>query len=147
MADINQNTYPKKQSIVRVAFVLLVFASLFFVIKRVYIDRDFILSQEILCDPSVESCFTRLCEEECDAEKEYYKLQSVSARYVSTCDPHIEDCPEINCSEIPTCQTIFCDETTVDDGEWCTNPEIYHPAELEVDIKSLESEEGNAMNE
>lgn len=133
------------QFVVRVIFWSLLFLSLILTVKRVYIDRDFVLSQEIECDPWTESCFTRLCEEDCDTEKEYYKLQTVSARYMSTCDPHIEECPEIDCNETPTCEIVFCDEITVTDGEWCTTPETYHGDQSEEGTDDLE--EDNAINQ
>lgn len=132
-----------KYSVTRVTFgaiLLIVFA---LVLYRVYAARNFELSLELACDPAVEHCFTRLCEEDCEEETEYYKLRTISARYATTCDPHFGDCPEVDCTETPTCVETYCDETTVSDGEWCTTPETFQGESASDLVES----DGEAMDE
>lgn len=111
-----------RYTLTRNLFSLLLVVVFGFVLHRVYIERDYLLSQEMECDPSTESCFTRLCEEDCEEEKEYYKIRMISARFVDTCDPHFGECPELVCGDTPTCSETLCASDSVSDGEWCTGP-------------------------
>jgi hypothetical protein len=103
--------------------------------SKFYILRDYTLKAEVECDPQSEVCFERPCLEECepDAEPEYYKIQTVQASDVLLCDPHLGECPEIDCGAIASCSEEFCSDESVPEGESCTHPEDFMvPAEEEV---------------
>ncbi|MFZ3031839.1 MAG: hypothetical protein WA082_02280 [Candidatus Moraniibacteriota bacterium] len=138
------------------------FVSLAFVITllfaKFYILRDYTLKAEVECDPQTEICFERLCMEECeqDALPEYYKIQMVQASDVSLCDPHWQECPEIDCSSVASCFEEYCSEENVPDEESCSNPEDFLTADLleesvdeapEVSSESPETEEDSDSDE
>lgn len=117
----------KKQKAIIVLFTL-AFAVVFaLVIKRVYIDRDYLLVSEVDCDPAVEVCFQRLCEDcdSSDAEYEFYKKQLISASHVPLCDSSQGDCPELVCAETVSCLQESCSEANVPENEECSNPENF----------------------
>lgn len=96
-------------------------------ISRFYIQRNYALRSEVECDPQSETCFVRPCTEECEAETEatYYKLRTVMAYDIPVCDPHRQECPELRCSDIGSCEEELCTENNVPDGESCNNPDDY----------------------
>lgn len=107
------------------------FVSLAFIVtalfSKFYILRDYTLKAEVECDPQSEVCFERPCLEECepDAEPEYYKIRTVQASDVPLCDPHLGECPEVDCSSIASCSEEFCSDESVPDEESCTHPEDF----------------------
>lgn len=139
-----------KYSIARVIFGTVLAIVFVLVLYRVYAARDFELSTELECDPAEESCFTRLCEEDCEEDKEYYKLQTMSARFASTCDPHFDECPEVDCAATSTCVETLCAADSVPEGEWCTDPTTYQPESDDVasdEVDPVESGEPGALDE
>lgn len=139
--DRTQNT--KKQRVVAVFFSYLIVVVFIVTFARVYVRGDYMLSSEVECDPAEESCFVRLCEEDCDPEamEEFYKIRALSAAYASTCNPAVESCPDPLCSEIPTCVEELCIEENVPEGEWCNDPESYRASLL----NSNETEENKEI--
>lgn len=127
--------------VVTLFLFLLIFIIGALVFSRFYVSRDYWLHSEKDCDPASEACFVRTCEEDCDEEETvtYYKLQHVEAKYIPICDPHETECPEIDCSAIPSCIEEYCDETNLPDGESCNDPEVYSV--------QLEEEENGSLSE
>lgn len=130
----------KKQKIVISLFVIILIVVFALVIKRVYVDRDYLLINEVVCDPGAETCFKRPCEE-CDAEGEeyeFYKKQFVSAKNVSMCNPSQGECSELICADTEGCQEQYCDETNVPEGEECSSAEDVsfedEPSDIEGEI-------------
>lgn len=127
MSNTDQIQNTKRQRLVVVLFSLLIVVIFIVTWARVYVRGDYMLSSEVECDPAEESCFVRLCEEDCDPEamQEFYKIRTLAANYASTCNPTVETCPDLLCSDIPTCVEELCTEENVHEGEWCNDPESY----------------------
>lgn len=148
-----QNTYKsqgsKRQRSVIILFSFLVLASLLAVLARVYLWGDYMLSSEVDCDPAEESCFVRVCEEDCDPENlyEYYKIRTLAAAYAPTCNPTIEECPDIACSAIPTCVETLCTEENVTETESCNDPEAYKATLDQSAVLEPGEEEVNEVGE
>lgn len=93
--------------------------------NKLVVNRDFMISNEIDCDPETESCFIYDCNleeypEECE---EYpYKYIYTSAAETEYCDPYAsDDCEELTCLEdSEVCEIIECSPDTVSFGESCT---------------------------
>ena len=116
----------KSKLIFWIFFVSLVFV-LVALFSRFYILRDYTLKDEVECDPQSEVCFERLCLEECEpnAEPEHYKVRKVRASDILLCDPHLEECPVIDCSALLSCSEEYCTDENVPEGEECTQPEDF----------------------
>lgn len=113
--------------------------------SKFYILRDYTLRSEVACDPQSEVCFVRPCLEECetDAEPEYYKIQMVHASDVPLCDPHREECPEIQCESVASCVELFCMEDSVPTEESCSSMEDFvSETDGDAEIEVLEASEG-----
>lgn len=137
----------KKQKILITIFILTLALSSVLVVKRIYIDRDYLLMNEVDCDPTVEVCFKRLCDEGCDStdgDYEFYKKQSVSASAVSVCDPTLEECPELVCAETEGCQEELCNEANVPENEECSYPEDFIQEESSSNSGDNTLDSGNA---
>lgn len=141
------------QFLLTLSFLVLFITSFGLVVKRVYVDRDFLLISEVACDPEIEVCFARVCEEECEQERmvDYYKIRTVSASEVSSCDPHDGECPEVQCAELVTCSEELCNQDNVPEGEECSeipvDDDVEPRTELESDEGSHEIETGGANEE
>lgn len=99
-----------------------------------FLERDFLITDHVPCDPSTESCFVQNCDStvtsECDVEP--YKRIEKSAAYISMCPNYLPDqCPALSC-EVgePSCTLTLCSEETLQEGEVCTSaPELEPEAE------------------
>lgn len=127
MPHFQKDQNEKKQRSIVVFFAFLISIVFVIVYFRIYVRGDYMLFSEVECDPAEEACFVRECEEDCDPKspEEYYKTRSVSAAFVSTCNPTVEECSDQLCSEIPTCVEHLCIDESVPEGEWCNDPQVY----------------------
>lgn len=115
--------------------------------KRVYIDRNYLLVSEVVCDPDIEACFVRVCEEDCEeGEVDYYKIRTISAAEVPLCSPNEGACPEILCSELATCREEFCGENNVPENEQCSQISVDEESESGI-ASELESDSVSDMVE
>ena len=132
-----------------VIFGLLIFGSVAFTYYRIVIKRDYLISAEADCDPTIEKCFVYVCDpsaEECvgnpEEDTSYYKVMERKAFNVPLCDPNDENCEALICSEgEKDCSFELCQEGNAD-GIECNDPEQYNidnPPEEEV----VECEEGD----
>ena len=138
----------KKQKILITIFILTLVLSSVLVVKRIYIDRDYLLMNEVDCDPTVEVCFKRLCDEECDSadsDYKFYKKQSVPASAVSVCNPTLEECPELVCAETEGCQEELCNEANVLENEECSYPEDFIQEESSSNSGDSALDTGDAL--
>lgn len=93
----------------------------------VYVIRhDFVVYDQIECDPSIESCFAYECEEndeECDNAP--FKKIERSAMSTTPCPNHKEGaCETVACSESEkSCTEILCTEDALEEGETCVQSE------------------------
>ena len=90
--------------------------------KVFVIDRDFVVYDQVSCDPYTESCFASICEEgdeECD-DTPYKKIEK-SARFISACNvANGDECPDLSCGPTEVeCVITTCSEDTLDDNETC----------------------------
>ncbi len=115
--------------------------------SKFYILRDYTLKGEVSCNPEFEICFERPCLEECDEESTatFYKIQSVHASDLILCDPHIQECPEVNCEAIDSCVEELCTAENVPEGETCSSPDNFMK-ETSEDEEELPLTEENSDN-
>ena len=143
-------------SIFLVLLVLSVSASYY----RFMVLQDYIVSTEVDCDPSIESCFVWICDPEVDGEEMctgdltedtwYYKIAFRNAMFIPDCDSaEDENCVPFECPVTAEegCGEITCtDETVLDYGyeEYCTNPlDFNQPDKPEVDEEIFDIEYPN----
>jgi hypothetical protein len=101
-----------------------------------FLERDFLITDHVPCDPSTESCFVQDCDlmgAECDTEP--YKRIEKSAAYISLCPNYLLDqCPALTCEvNEPDCTLTLCSEETLEEGEVCVHePEASEPSTEEI---------------
>jgi hypothetical protein len=132
-------------------FGLLILGSVAFTYYKIMIKRDYLISAEANCDPTVEKCFIYVCDpsvEECTGKPEedtsYYKIIKRKAFNIPLCDPNDENCEALVCPEREKdCSMELCEEGNKE-GVECNNPEQYnidHPATDETDVSCNTDEE------
>lgn len=109
-----------------------------------YVSRqDFLIYDQVACDPEIESCFAYVCEEgdeECDTEP--FKKITKSAENVSLCPNYIEgECSPLSCAEDEVdCEEILCSEDTLEDGESCVSQDPELPEDTDETPEEPEAE-------
>ncbi|MCK9282632.1 MAG: hypothetical protein M0P71_18600 [Melioribacteraceae bacterium] len=107
----------KKSKILLWVVAIIIVFSVTLAYSRIYILKDYQIIAEVSCDPEIESCYVYEDEE---GEISYYKNISKHASQIPVCDPHIEECEEIYCSENESnCSYQYCDLDTLEEGETC----------------------------
>ena len=128
----------KKSAIFLTAFVSLLAISVGITFLRIYVQKDYIIQNQIDCDPYVEKCFIWECDPESTEEGEactgdpendiwYYAIAQRNANMIPTCDPNDENCLPFECAEgEKNCSVTFCDEKTKEEqGVECNDPVQY----------------------
>jgi len=118
-----------KTKILFAGFFLLVLILVFFSYEKFYQERDYLVSAEVPCDPSGESCFIYRCDSETETcsgvpedDTTYYKKIEKSASLFPNCDPNAENCQVANCDASDmSCTVSLCQEDNLD--EECTSLE------------------------
>lgn len=124
---------------------------------RIMIKKDYIISSQVDCDPTIEKCFIWQCdpslakgeEDACTGDPEedswYYKIANRKAFNIPLCDPEKDEtCQPFLCEEgEKDCQETLCDETNVAEGESCNDPEEY----IKNNPEEIEDEDGEAVLE
>jgi hypothetical protein len=136
-----------------VVFGLLIFGSVAFTYYRIVMARDYFITAEADCDPTIEKCFVYVCDstagEECTGNPEedtsYYKIMKRKAFNVPLCDPNVdESCEALICPEgEKDCSYELCSEGNAD-GIECNDPEQYNidnPADEEEETACEEGDE------
>lgn len=87
------------------------------------VQHDYVVYDQLPCDPSTESCFVYTCDEgdpECD-NMPFKKIEK-SASNVPLCPNYIEDaCPPLTCEEGEEgCVITLCSEEALEEGEECS---------------------------
>src|SRR5665647_1731385 len=99
----------KKSKIFFLVFFLLIAGSIAVTYYRIVIKRDYIISAQADCDPTMEKCFVWECDpistvegEACIGDSEsdiwYYKIIKRRAANIPLCDPNDENCTALTCS-------------------------------------------------
>ncbi len=100
-----------------------------------FLERDFLITDHIPCDPALDSCFVQDCDpedDECDTEP--YKRIEKGAAYITMCPNYlIDQCPALSCeTDEPNCIVTLCSEETMEEGEVCIHaPEVTQEDEVE----------------
>lgn len=137
----------KKTKILIALFLGLVLVAISFSYKKYFLEKHYLITAEVACDPSQEVCFIGHCDsevEECEEEVFYYKKIEGIASALPSCDPNYEDCPLLWCGEKGNyaCVDISCDS----ESEECTSPEDFsaeltEEMEAEENVENLDTEE------
>ncbi len=135
----------KKSKILIAVFVLIILGSVAATYWRIMVKRDYIISAQADCDPTVDKCFIWQCDPASDVEGEkctgdpesdtwYYQIVQRKAFNIPSCDPNgEEECTALVCPEGEAdCSVTFCDETNVSEGEECNDPVQYNEENPEV---------------
>jgi hypothetical protein len=119
------------------------------------VKKDYIISAQTDCDPTLENCFIWNCDSESQVEGEactgdpeedtwYYKIIKRKAANIPLCDPNDENCEALICPENEAdCEEVLCSAETATEGEECSNPESYileHPEALEEECEEGDTE-------
>ncbi|MCX6766033.1 MAG: hypothetical protein NT136_03685 [Candidatus Moranbacteria bacterium] len=146
----------KKSKILIAILLVLTLASVGYTFYKIMIQRDYVISAQIDCDPYVEKCFIWECDpasteegEKCTGNPEediwYYKIAERNANRIPLCDPETDEtCDPWTCEEgEKDCQQILCDEVTAEEQEAsCNDPEEY-TEENPIEEEAVECEEGD----
>lgn len=109
---------------------------------RYMVLHDYVIEAETDCDPSLESCFVWVCNEEIDGECAgneeedtwYYKIIYRNAKNIPTCSEEDESCEELVCPDGEEgCEVVTCtDETREEYGIElaCTIPDDFAEEEF-----------------
>jgi len=124
----------KKSKILIWIVVILIIGSVGATYWRIFVKQDYVISNEVDCDPYEEACFIWECVpgsleewEQCTGDPEmdvwYYKLVERKAANIPLCDPEEdEDCAPFVCEEDEEdCTEYLCEEGNADEIE-CTDP-------------------------
>lgn len=99
--------------IICILLLLLLCASFY----RFVLLEDYLVSYEIACDPSTESCFIGCEDESCDDIYYYSIMERQAAEINALCGPNILECEAAQlCQEnVEYCDIRYCDATTGDE--------------------------------
>jgi hypothetical protein len=98
--------------------VMLVSASFY----RFIVLHDYLVSYEIDCDPSSESCFIGCEDDECTAEYFYALIERRADDIYNLCGPNIVECEAaLECSQSSThCNITYCNPDIDEEGTCST---------------------------
>ncbi len=115
----------RKSKILLTVFLLLLIGTIAVTVYKYGIKKDYLIAGQAPCDIQTEACFYFPCEEgdaTCDlAEIEYYKKVEKKAYNITLCDPAVEGCNPLVCTEGENdCTVTYCSSDTLDEGEECS---------------------------
>ncbi len=102
-----------------VVCLILIIASRFFTYE---IKKDFPIFSFAPCDPTTESCFMSICEPDSECDQIPYKKIETLALNTENCLLE-NDCEVFSCENDPTCKSIECNVSNLEEGETCVNME------------------------
>lgn len=140
----------KKSKILILVFVLLILGSIGATYYRIFIKKDYVISSEIDCDPTVENCYLWECDPAVDGEGVctgdpdddiwYYKILNRKAYNIPLCDPNDEECEALTCPEGEVgCEILNCEEGE----EGCVTSAQYLEENPDALLEDEECEEGD----
>lgn len=146
----------KKSAIFLTVFVSLLVISVGITFIRIYVQKDYVIQNQIDCDPYTEKCFIWECDPQSSVEGEactgdpemdiwYYAVAQRKAYMIPDCDPNDENCVPFECLDgEKDCNVTFCDETTKEEqGVECNDPVQYsidNPEEEESECAEEDAE-------
>jgi len=145
----------KKSKLLIAVVVILIMISILITFWRIMIQRDYIIENQIDCDPYAEKCFIWECDpastvegEACTGDPEmdiwYYAVAQRKAANIPFCNPEEdENCAPFECLEgEKDCSVNFCDETTKEEqGVECSDPVQYSLDNPEEEEECAEDDE------
>jgi len=156
----------KKNKIFFAVFFTLIVAVVAITFTKYFVAKDYYIEAEADCDPYTEKCFIWECDpeatdeaEKCTGDQEndisYYKIVQKKANLIPLCDPNDEDCDALSCSPGMDCEETLCDESAIEEGQQCNDPEKYtqeNPVEEECaeddeECPSAEEEEEECVSD
>lgn len=84
---------------------------------RFFINHDYIIGYEGICDPEKDTCFIGCEDDACTEEYYYSKVQKYAADLYKECGPNITDCEYANVC-LPgdrNCSVVYCENSTSDE--------------------------------
>jgi hypothetical protein len=150
----------KKSKILLGILFLLIIASVAVTYWRIMLQKDYVIENQIDCDPYAEKCFIWECdptstdeEEKCKGDIEediwYYQIAKRKAANIPLCDPEKDEkCDPWTCGEgEKDCSQTFCnDSNKAEQGVECNDPVKYteeNPIEEEGDSEESACAEGD----
>lgn len=120
---------------------------LFSILAKYYhfiVERDFMVTSTVSCNPSIENCFIYECIDGEACDEAPYKYIEKNARNAPECNPYTEEsCPELFCEpEEVGCEVTLCSEDILEDGESCISYEEGIDSE-EIDSSTDTEEESD----
>jgi hypothetical protein len=129
----------KKSKILIAVFIVIILVSVALTYWRTMVKKDYVIENQIDCDPYTEACFIWKCDpasivegEKCTGDPEadiwYYKIARRIAANIPLCDPNTDEtCDPWTCADgEKDCSETLCDEMTgAKQGVECNNPEQY----------------------
>jgi len=143
----------KKSKILIWVFVVLIIGAVAVTFWRIYIQRDYVITSQIDCDPYTEACFIWKCDpastvegEACTGDPEadiwYYKIAERNASMIPECDPETDEtCLPFDCLPgEPECEQILCAEGNEDEIP-CVDP-VQFTIDNPIEEEAAECAEG-----
>ena len=137
-------TVDTKSKLLIAAFFVIVVAATVLKYDTFVIRHDYLVYDQVACDPTEESCFAYECEEgdeECDDTP--FKKVEKNVRNTALCPNYLEGtCEPLSCGpdEDDCTETTFT-EDALEEGELCIGPEDVEPEPSDVPEETGESEE------
>ncbi len=142
----------KKSKLLIAIVTMLILISILITFWRIMIKRDYIIENQIDCDPTIDACFIWECDPESTVEGEactgdpemdswYYQIARRNAAKIPMCDPEQDEtCDPWTCEEgEKDCSMTFCDETTKEEqGVECNDPVQYNIDNPEEEASACE---------
>ena len=118
----------KKSKVLLWVIVVAILISIGITFYKYIIQKDYIVTARVDCNPNTEDCFYLPCgESECSTEEiSYFKLVEKKAYNVDLCDSSNSECKPFLCKEEADCRVIYCSIENVNSGEKCSNPETFN---------------------
>ena len=122
------------------AFIALLASAIAWSYSVYFLERDFIITDNVACDPITESCFIQDCDSSdsaCDSEP--YKRIVKNAAFIKSCPNYIlEECPALTCEvgELD-CALTLCSKETVKEGEICIHTPESTPEAKEATAEKI----------
>lgn len=115
----------KKSKILLLILSLALMGSAGVTFYRYFIINNYLITNNIPCDPKTEICFYVPCTEgdnTCNpAGIEYYKKIEKNAYNIKLCDPKVDGCNPLICNKgEKDCVITFCSIEKLSDGEECS---------------------------
>lgn len=116
----------KTGKIILIALLLLVVILSGFKYKQFFLDKNFLFTTQVSCDPTTESCFQVVCGDEGCEPSAFMFSDGTPYKYVDLPGYRVPECLEANtCPDFfcpvddEECVTTYCSEDVIEEGEEC----------------------------